>query len=451
MTSVPIRENNVDTTSFLSPQQKEEVEEEQEEYKEKEINQHQQQNNNNNNRNEEEAKENDEEPSACSSFRQKLFQYKFEISIVVVSFTVLSAAAWYLKHIVYETFDKQPECAACFKNNPSGFVFNQTDGACFFYNATATLSYFFDDGDDENQKETIVFNSDYCGAPHCQKETLMRGVTPIPYWMIGLSTTFSIVICILINMMKIFMLRPLKRVLYRWLDRENFPDNTDELFMILNEAIRRNPTSEKLKRLQSLYQALNIFGRIDEHYYLLLYLFNLAQFIFIIVHVCTSPIYADDFFAKDNWKKFEAVYALFLNSGSLNVFLFMYTQAPLSSFLSVTKVKEHLDTIGSLGHRFEKAEAKFSLSLTSPLTALTFIKTGSLSSSASSPNSASPNGLRKFGRPKADTGAGSFIFSSPSTVGMTFLTLLAPPLAPIIFTHVLPACLIFLPLWLLML
>jgi hypothetical protein len=93
----------------------------------------------------------------------------------------------------------------------------------------------------------------------------------------------------------------------------------------------------------------------DPYYFLLVYFASVLHFFYIVYEVCTSPLYSD----FSGWKKYEVLFALWLNSGSVEIHCFSAVQLLVGAF---AKEVGRFDEI--------KSEDKVLESIATPLSAL---------------------------------------------------------------------------------
>jgi hypothetical protein len=66
----------------------------------------------------------------------------------------------------------------------------------------------------------------------------------------------------------------------------------------------------------------------DPYLFLLLYFASVLHFFYIVYEVCSSPLYSD----FSGWKRYEVLFALWLNSGSVEIHCFSWVQLFLGDF-----------------------------------------------------------------------------------------------------------------------
>lgn len=224
------------------------------------------------------------------SFFQK---WRFEILVFFGTITLLGAVAVMFSQFIGQSFKYHNECLACLKQ--SGWVFDQQLGRCEIYNdisGTIDLNRY-------------VVDADYCGAPECAKLEIMRGVRPVPYWVMVASSLIGIFTSAMVNLFKMFIVVPLRR-------RYSKSYTEDPLSAITDDVVRR------------FLLTTRILGAMDWYYYLGLYMIAHVHF-FIIIHEVHSSAGPD----MSTWDMYTKEYLLWVNSGTIQVLGYSWCQSSL--------------------------------------------------------------------------------------------------------------------------
>jgi hypothetical protein len=223
-------------------------------------------------------------------------------------------------------FTYHRECVSCFSASSQN-AFNQTSGLCLFFNSSASTAIDLD---------TIVYSSEFCGAPECQSQVLLPGIRLVPYWVMFASSVSAIVLSILVNLLKDYVLSPLKKRCCGSCGDGNNDDQKENIDEVEAFFVKHDD-------LYEVYTTARSFGMTDPVYYTILYISAIAHFVYIVVTVCTSSLYQD----FSGWRKYETIYALWLNSGTIEVMCFIYGQFAVTAFCG-TEMEQRGKGVASL-------------------------------------------------------------------------------------------------------
>lgn len=156
--------------------------------------------------------------------------------------------------------------------------------------------------------DTCVTDTAFCGAPECAKLQIVPGVRPTPYWVMVGSSALSIVLSVAVNAVKLYIWLPLKRCC----------------------------AEEKLDYKDRFVVVLKIFGAMDPMWYSMLVTATVVHFGYLAYEVTVSPLYAQ----SSHWQRYEALYLLWFNSGTLLTLLPFFSQ--LTTYFFFKKTAEDL-------------------------------------------------------------------------------------------------------------
>ena len=175
----------------------------------------------------------------------------------------------------------------------SGRVFNQSaDGEAGTCLANVSAAAFVPSAANCPQ---CVASTEFCGAAECQYTESLPGLRSTPYWAMLVSAVFGVALSAAVNMVKMVVWTSLKSYACG-----GFVD--EELQSLAGD-----------KELRFIYLVANIVGAMDAYWFMLLYSLSIAHFIFIAVGVCNSPLH------RTGWQQYEAIYLMWLNSGTVHV------------------------------------------------------------------------------------------------------------------------------------
>lgn len=226
----------------------------------------------------------------------------------------------------------------------------------------------------------IISDKAFCGVPECRALETLPLFRPLPYWVSLLGTFAGILSCATVNLFKKIVLIPLKVKLC---------GHVDVVRMMSKEA-------------RSLAFRFFIFGSTDAYWYAFLWLLTITNLALKIYVVCfQSERYAN----ASVFQKYEAVYLLWLNSGTIQVLCLFYVQI-LNGTVGATFITNA---------KCPKSERSFLGDGERSILAKMVIPLGSLN-----------------------------LFGERNAL-MAHVWLLPLPLLPIFLTHVLPGLIIFFP------
>lgn len=252
-----------------------------------------------------------------------LKQFRFEMILFAVTAVVLIVPAYFFYRIINQGFSFHKECVECFAVE-HGIGFNQSNHECIFNdNRTNNITLTFN-------LDEIVVSSLFCGAPQCQAKQLLHGVRPTPYIIMFLSTLFGIFVAILVNFCKNTIWMPLKKRMYQscgWhLDAKQF-ELKIKIEVKGDEATDFDVSQDELAI--EVFETFELIGMTDPSFFLFLFIAVHAHFIFLVYEVVAGETFPN----MSGWKRYETIYALWLQSGTIEVLCFLYMQFPVAVFL----------------------------------------------------------------------------------------------------------------------
>lgn len=151
----------------------------------------------------------------------------------------------------------------------------------------------------------------FCGASECLRKQTLPGVRPIPFWMQLCSAIYSIIISIGISMLKEFLWHPLFRKCQAKVAPETQQQQHTDFINSPTTTVLDNATKMKLFILEAV-------GASNRFMFAILFLFAIFNFISINVDAFTSMVFTS------NWQRYQAVYALWLNSSTVQLLLIYF-------------------------------------------------------------------------------------------------------------------------------